>query len=174
MRKNSVWIRRWSHKTTAGLLCPNELYRYWWKPYTQFRVITSDGDVIPPFNSLYALRLNTEAYIKCLKKVVVYRIMRGSLQEEPTSQNPTPCHSKQAGEPNVGCENISATPLHLKAGHQTLQIAISLFTVWGIVERETNKTPCNTKDELKARIMAAFTNLNKETVERPAGDSEVV
>ena len=32
----------------------------------------------------------------------------------------------------------------------------------GEVERDTNKTICNTKDELKARIMATFTNLKKE------------
>uniref|UniRef100_A0A0L8IF21 Uncharacterized protein n=1 Tax=Octopus bimaculoides TaxID=37653 RepID=A0A0L8IF21_OCTBM len=38
--------------------------------------------------------------------------------------------------------------------------------VWGAVERDTNKTPCNTKNELKARIMAAFTKLNTETVQK--------
>ena len=27
------------------------------------------------------------------------------------------------------------------------------YYIWGEVERETNKTPCNTKDELKAKIM---------------------
>ena len=36
------------------------------------------------------------------------------------------------------------------------------YYVYGTVERETNKAPCNTKDELKTRIMAAFTDLNKE------------
>ena len=34
----------------------------------------------------------------------------------------------------------------------------------GVQLRETNKTLCNNKDKLKERIMAAFTNLNKETV----------
>ena len=38
------------------------------------------------------------------------------------------------------------------------------YYLCGTVEQETNKTLCNTKDELKARIMAAFTNLNKETI----------
>ena len=36
----------------------------------------------------------------------------------------------------------------------------------GAVEQETNKNLCNTKDELRARIMAAFTNLSKETVRK--------
>ena len=38
------------------------------------------------------------------------------------------------------------------------------YNVWVVVEQETNETLCNTKDELKSRIMAAFTNLNKETI----------
>ena len=35
--------------------------------------------------------------------------------------------------------------------------------VWGTVNRETCKTPRNTKNEMKARITAAFTNLNEKT-----------
>ena len=38
--------------------------------------------------------------------------------------------------------------------------------VWGTVECETNKILCNTKDELEARIMALFTNLNKDTIRK--------
>ena len=34
----------------------------------------------------------------------------------------------------------------------------------GAVEQETNKTLCNTKNKLKARITTAFNNLNKETI----------
>ena len=36
--------------------------------------------------------------------------------------------------------------------------------MWDMIEREGKKTLSNTKDELKARITAASTNLNKETV----------
>ena len=38
------------------------------------------------------------------------------------------------------------------------------YYMWVIVEQEANKTLCNIKDELKARIIAPFTNLNKETI----------
>ena len=39
--------------------------------------------------------------------------------------------------------------------------------MWGgAVERAIKKTLCTTKDELKAKITAAFTNLNKETVRK--------
>ena len=40
------------------------------------------------------------------------------------------------------------------------------YYVSGMIESETNKTLCNTKDELKAKIMSAYTSLNKETVKR--------
>ena len=43
--------------------------------------------------------------------------------------------------------NYKTTRPHLRAG-----------------ERETNKIPCNAKGDLKGRITAAFTNINKETV----------
>ena len=36
----------------------------------------------------------------------------------------------------------------------------------GVVEQETNKILRNTKDELKARITATFSNLNTETVRK--------
>ena len=34
-----------------------------------FRVVTSDGDIIPPFIFPQGLRLNTEAYIKWVKEL---------------------------------------------------------------------------------------------------------
>ena len=37
------------------------------------------------------------------------------------------------------------------------------YYVWSAFEWETNKTPYNSKDELKAKTIGAFTNLNKET-----------
>ena len=35
-----------------------------------FRMVASDGDVMSPFIFPHSLRLNTEAYIKCLEYVV--------------------------------------------------------------------------------------------------------
>ena len=67
----------------------------------------------------------------------------------------------QAGEPSHDCRTISATTSPLTWGQLILQI----YYVWGEVEQET-PTPCNTKDELKAKSMSAFTNSNKETVQK--------
>ena len=69
-------------------------------------------------------------------------------------------------EPSLGCQKISVT--------------ISLWllnfpdcNMWCAVELETKKTPCNTKDELKAIIMAASINLRRP-MEKLAGDCHVI
>ena len=36
--------------------------------------------------------------------------------------------------------------------------------VWGAAERDTNKTPCNTTDELVKRIRAVFKRFSKEVM----------
>ena len=83
------------------------------------------------------------------------------------SNNRTLRHATQAGETSVGREKVFVTISHVASGHLTTQIAISLdYYVWGTVERETNKTPCNAKDGLTARMTGAFTNLKKETVRK--------
>ena len=40
------------------------------------------------------------------------------------------------------------------------------YYAWGAFEEETNKTMCNTEDELKARITISFTNSEKDTVRK--------
>ena len=37
-----------------------------------FGVVTSDGDVMPPFIFPHGLRLNMEANIKCLEELVLH------------------------------------------------------------------------------------------------------
>ena len=90
---------------------------------------------------------------------------RGWLLEDPTSGNRTFCRTTQTGEPSVGCEKI------LRPQHHNIWVPNSQDCnplrcyLWGKVKWQANKIPCNNKKELKARITAEFTNLNKETVE---------
>ena len=73
----------------------------------------------------------------------------------------------QTGEPSHGCRTISVTKSPLTCGYLIPQTAIPLdYYVWSKVEQKTNKTPCNTKNELKARILVIFTNSDKETVQK--------
>ena len=112
-----------------------------------FGVVTSNNDVMLSLIFPQGLRLNTETYIKCLdQESGFWRILH------------------HATQPIIVWEKISAITLHQPFGHLTSQIPIPFIIVSGAVEWETNKTPCNTKDELKARIMVAITNLNQETI----------
>ena len=50
--------------------------------------------------------------------------------------------------------------------HNSLDYDLFDYYVWSTVKKKIKKL-CNTKDELKARIMAAFSNLNKDGMTRP-------
>ena len=41
--------------------------------------------------------------------------------------------------------------------------------MYGVIERETNKTLNNIKKELKVRVVVTFTKLSKEIVEKACG-----
>ena len=86
--------------------------------------------------------------------------LRRWLLEDPTSDIRTLCHTIRRNlywlSDNL-CDHINSNspdcyPLD--------------FYVWGAVDREANKTQCNIKNELKARITATFTNLSKKTVRK--------
>ena len=75
----------------------------------------------------------------------------------------TLCQATQAGESSVCYQKISETTSPLTSSHLTPLITVPLdHYMQSAVEQETNKTQCNTKDEVKARILASFMNLNKE------------
>ena len=62
-------------RTTDDLLCPPHNIRIMMKTknldhIVVFRVVTDDGNIMPPFVFLHGLRLITEVSIKCLKEVV--------------------------------------------------------------------------------------------------------
>ena len=71
-------------------------------------------------------------------------------------------HDMQIGKFCLGCPKISASTSPLTSGRLTLQIAISLIIMCGVRLSETNISPCNTKDKLKARITTPFSNLKKK------------
>ena len=74
-------------------------------------------------------------------------------------------NAKQARELNPDCEKISTTTSPLTSRRLTLEIADALIIICEVeVSKKTNKTPCNTKEELKAMITATFSNLNEERV----------
>ena len=79
--------------------------------------------------------------------------------DKPTSGNRTLRHATRAGKPSLDCEKTSSTASPLTSGRLTPKVEI-LF----IIMCKAKKIPRSTKKELKAKITAAFTNLEKETV----------
>ena len=71
------------------------------------------------------------------------------------------CYAIQSGVLSVGWENISETKSRNILPSNFSDYNPYDYNVWSAVKQETNKILCNTKDELKARISTAFTNLNK-------------
>ena len=139
-----------------------------------FGVVTNDVDVMLLFFFSHGLRLNTEAYIKCPKEVLQTRIKRVTSRRLYIRQlDCAPWHtcwrtqswlSKHFWDhitPNIGPPNSPDCNL---LG----------YYVWGTVECEANGIPCYIKDELKAKITAAFTHLNWKPPKRLTRDSKVI
>ena len=118
-----------------------------------FGVVTSDGNIIPPFIFLHGPRLNPKASIKCLEEVVLPWIIRVT-----TGKSYVRHHAPQLEELSLSCHRISATTSPMTSSDITPLIAIPLIIICGA---QLSKRPCNTKDKLRVRIMAAFTKLNK-------------
>ena len=94
-----------------------------------FEVVTSDGDVMPPFILPYCLTLNKEAFIKYLEEVGLNWMKRVAV--DSTLNNRTLHQATQAGEPIVSCEKISATTSPLIFGCPTPRIVILLMVGHG-------------------------------------------
>ena len=123
-----------------------------------FWLVTCDGEIMPLFTCLHGLRLNTKPYIKCFSR------SRGRLLEDPTSGIKSLHHITKVVELNL--ENFCNHVTPNTCLPNSLDFKLPDYHLLRTVERETNKTPCNTKDELKAKITATFTNFNKEAVRK--------
>ena len=117
-------------------------YFWWWQANTQsttwWCMVICQGSVMSPF--IFPPGLNGEAYIKYL-------------------ENHAPCHRSRS---QFGLLQHHHTPNIWPPDSPDSNLLDNYL--WGAAKRERNKTPCNIKDEQKARIKATFTNSNKVTV----------
>ncbi len=86
-----------------------------------FEAVTSEDDNTLPYIQPHGLRLNTEAYIKCLDKILLSE-SRGWVLEVPTYA------TKAREELTVDCKKVSTTKPLLKFGHLTSQTSFFLIT----------------------------------------------
>ena len=108
-----------------------------------FRMVTNNGDIMLPF--IFPWRPTQE-------KVVLPWIKRVAAGRHYIWQQDYHMLHKQ--------ENLVMTVRKFLLHH------LLDYYMWDVIKCEANKTWCNTKDELKSRTMAAFTNLNKEPTGR--------
>ena len=75
MRKISAWIKWWTHRT-IGFLYPHKMYPNIYEKqrpssHHDFRVVTSNDDIITPLIFPHGIRHNTEISVKCFEEVVL-------------------------------------------------------------------------------------------------------
>ena len=151
-----------------GFSLRTDSYSYWWKPNIQSTSLCFEWSLVKVTLCLHlplGLMHYMETYVKCLEEVELPWIKRVATGR-PTSSYRTLPYAKQAGEPSFGCYKISAITSLLTSGHSNTKIAIPLIIMWGTIEQTINKTLRHTKDELKARIMATFADLDKESFKK--------
>ena len=130
-----------------------------------FGMVTSEGNVMPSFNFF-----PTWSHIQLEGLNQVPR--GGSVVLDQDSglwnillQATRLCHATQIGEPSFCFEKFSTANSHQASGCLAPQIEIPLIC-GALLSYKPNKTPYYTKDELKGRITAAFTNSNKKTTRK--------
>ena len=101
----------------------------------------------------------TQAPTFSAKRKYCWPGLRGWLLEDLSSTNRNLHHATQS-DSSVVCGHITPNiwPLNYP------DCSPFNYYVWGTVERETYKTLCNTKNELKAKIPIKLTNWIKETL----------
>lgn len=129
-----------------------------------FGVVSSEGDVMPPHFFPEGLRLDTDGYIRVLTEVVkpwIDRVAAG--RPYVWQQDSAPCHTSRKTQAWLS-ENFDDHTGPEVWPPSSPDCNPLDFYVWGAVERDTNRSSCNTKDELKCRITRAFRGLQRETV----------
>ena len=129
-----------------------------------FGVISSEGDVMPPHVFEQGLRLNTDGYIDLLTNVVKPWIL-GVARGRPFvwQQDSAPCHTSRRSQMWLSNNFFDYTSPNIWPPNSPDCNPCDYY-LWGAVERQTNRTSCNGKDELIARIKAVFSNLPRGQV----------
>ena len=119
---------------------------------------------MPPHFFPEGLRLDTDGYIGVLRDVVkpwIDRVADGRLYV--WQQDSAPCHTSRKTQAWLSENFVDHIGPDVWPPRSPDFSPLDFF-VWGAVERETNRSSCNTKLELKTRITRAFRGLSRETV----------
>lgn len=127
-------------------------------------VVSSEGDVMPPVFFPDGLRLGAKGYIKILEtKVKPWMDEVANGKEYVFQQDSAPAHKAR----------ITQSWLYANVPHHwspdlwppsSPDCNPLDYYVWGVLEREVNNRPYNTKEELIDAIKISMANLNRDAV----------
>lgn len=124
-------------------------------------VVSNEGHVMPPYFFPQGLRINASVYIEALDTCVkpwIEKVAHG--RSYVFQQDSAPCHTAIKTQKWLALNfHDHVTPNLWPPSSPDLN-PLDYF-VWGVVEKETNKHPHNTKDSLRASISSAMMNMNK-------------
>lgn len=127
-------------------------------------VISSEGDVMPPFFFPKGLRVTAEIYQEVLRDVVkpwMDRIANG--RPYVFQQDSAPAHKARTTQAWL----LNNVPHHWSPDlwpPSSPDCNPLDYFFWGVIEAKTNKHAHNTVDSLKAAIVAEFAAVDKDTV----------
>ncbi|QQP36730.1 Uncharacterized protein FKW44_021914 [Caligus rogercresseyi] len=129
-----------------------------------FGIISSDGDVMPPHFFPKGLRLDSEEYVALMRDVVAPWIKKVAAGRPYVfQQDSAPCHTSRKTQKwlSENLDDYTSPNIWLPNSPDCNPCD---FYPWGAVERDTNRTACNTMGELKARITLCFKKLPRDQV----------
>lgn len=127
-------------------------------------VISSEGDVMPPFFFEEGLRVNADAYIHVMD-TVVKPWMEGIAGDRHYvfQQDGAPAHTANKTQAWLADNLKEFWPKNIWPPSSPDCNPCDFF-LWGVCEREVNKCPHNTKASLKTKITQVMAGLDKDMV----------
>ncbi|QQP52414.1 Uncharacterized protein FKW44_004561 [Caligus rogercresseyi] len=122
------------------------------------------GDVMPPHFFPKGLRLDSEGYVALMRDVVAPWIKKVAARRPYVfQQDSAPCHTSRKTQKwlSENLDDYTSPNIWLPNSPDCNPCD---FYPWGAVERDTNRTDCNTMAELKARITLCFKKLPRDQV----------
>lgn len=129
-------------------------------------VVSNEGHVMPPHFFRQGLRVTSAAYIEVLDTVVkpwIDRVRNG--RPYIFQQDSAPAHKAQNTQEWLADHFYDHITPNLWPPNSPDLNPLDYY-VWGVVERDVNKHPHNTKDSLKASIVRVMDNIDEDHLKR--------
>ena len=131
-----------------------------------FGVVSSEGHIMPLYIFQKGLKVNMVEYLKVLEMHVLPWIRKvADGRPYVWQQDSAPCHTSRKTQLWLSNNFVDFVSPHVWPPN-LLDLNPIDFFVWGVIERCTNKIPCNTKDKLIKWIKKEFKAMKKAQIVR--------